>query len=147
MQAYLLILVLLYLTPIGGYYLARQCGKEPQQGKKVFEQLHYLLLIGIALWVTYYTHFLVLIFSLILYGPLHWKARAFSAPALIGFLYGIAASDVSLLYPVSVLLLLYGLVEGTLYTLKAKPWKGLLKQHLPFFVLGIITLAFVALWL
>ncbi|MEK6963906.1 MAG: hypothetical protein AABX70_05750 [Nanoarchaeota archaeon] len=135
-----LILLILYLVPVGGYYLAKQCGKEPQQGKRVFEFLHLLLLVGAVLYLTYYTHVLVLVFSLILYIPLHWKAKSLAGSSLMGFLYSLSVSNKMLFYEFGILLILYGLVEGTLYTLKSKNWRGLLKQQLPFLILGLVGL-------
>ncbi len=135
-----LILLILYLTPLGGYYLAKQCGKEPQQGKKIFEASHVFLLAGSVLYVAYFTHALVLVFSLLLYAPLYWKAKPFAGPSLMGFLYSLSVSEGTLLYEFGILLILYGLVEGTLYTLQAKNWRGLLKQQLPFLILGLAGL-------
>lgn len=135
-----LILVLLYLVPIGGYYLAKQCGKEPQQGKKTFERLHYLLLIITTLYLAGFVHLIVLVFALILYMPIYWKAKPFAGASLMGFLFGISSYDPTLFYEVGILMILYGLVEGALYTLKAKHWRGLLNQQLPFLVLGLLGL-------
>ncbi len=136
----LLILLLLYLTPIGGFFLAQQCGKEPRQGEKIFEILYYGLMAILAFYVAGFLHPLILLFALILYLPLYWKARAMAGAATMGFLYGLSALDATLLYPASVLLILYGLVEGTLYTLRSKHWKGLLAQQLPFLVMALVAL-------
>ncbi|HLD04107.1 MAG TPA: hypothetical protein VJG90_00150 [Candidatus Nanoarchaeia archaeon] len=138
----LILLILLYLTPVGGYFLAKQCGKEAQQGRRLFERLSLILILIAALWMAYYVHYLLLVLALALYLPLYYKARDMAGPSTMGFLFGLSTVHLNLTYEISLFALLYGLVYGTLHW--KEKWKLVLVQYLPFLVLGGLGMALAA---
>jgi len=139
---YFVLLVLLYLTPLLGYLIASQCGNEARQGKRIFSYLIPFLAVLALLWVAFVVSGYVLLVGLVLVVPLLRTRYAWSS--LAGLVYGLSGM---VLYEVSVLLFLFGLVVGTMQHAQKRRWKDLFMLHLPFLVLGLAAWVGIAIFI